>query len=328
MDKIDILTIGEALVDMISTVKGISIEEATGFHKAFGGAVANVAVGCARLGARTAFIGKVGDDPFGRFLHDTMKKMGVITDGVVFSTEHDTSLVLVSLDMNSKPTFYFYGRPAADLNLKPEEIRLDLIENTRFIHFGTVSLSAEPCRSATVKAVKTARDAGAIVSYDPNVRFHMWPGREEAIEWARKMIPQSDIIKVNDDEAEWLVGTRKPKEAAKKFLAMGPKLVLITLGERGAFFATCKATGHVSAIPVIVVDTTGAGDAFVAGLLTGLAQYGTRNMEDVQMIRRVVTRAVATAALTTEAMGAISAMPDKETLEKAMKERFGLGELP
>jgi len=233
--SIDIVAIGEALVDMISAEPGLSVEDAPGFVKAFGGALANVAMGCARLGARTAFIGKVGDDPFGRFLRNTFEDAGVITTGLVLTTEYETSLVFVSLDDSGKPKFYFYGRPSADLMLTPDEISADIIKASRFFHFGTVSLSAEPSRSATQAAVKMAKEAGAIISYDPNVRFHMWSRRDDAIEWTLKMMPLADLVKVNDEEAEWLTGTKNPEAAAAKLLDMGPRLALVTLGKEGVY---------------------------------------------------------------------------------------------
>ncbi len=325
--NIDVVAGGEALVDMISTTKGASIEESAGFVKAFGGALANVAVGCARLGATTAFIGKVGDDPFGKFLCNTLKEAGVITSGLIFSADYETSLVFVNLDRSGEPTFYFYGRPSADLQLEPDEVDTDLIKAARFFHFGTVSLSAEPSRSATQAAVAAAKDAGAIISYDPNIRFHMWSVRNEAMEWTFKMLPDADLVKVNDYEAELMVGTREPERAAAKLLDMGPRLALVTMGERGVYYASHGAQGRVPGLSVNVVDTTGAGDAFVAGLLSSLASSEASDpIEDDKAIKNAVRRATAAAALTTEAVGAISAMPDRKTLDKAIKERFMIGD--
>jgi len=324
--NLDLVTIGEALVDMISTSPGKSLEESAGFVRAFGGAMANVAVGSARLGGKTGFIGKLGDDPFGRFLKNTMEDAGVISDGVVMTTAYRTSVVFVSLDMDGKPTFYFYGQPAADLQLTAEEVNYEVVKSTRFFHYGTVSLSAEPARSATMAAVKAALDEGAIVSYDPNLRFHMWSDPEAAVKWALKMMPLADIVKLNDEEAGWLVGTDVPKEAAEKLLDMGPRLVVVTMGGRGAFYASENSEGHIPAFEVDVVDTTGAGDAFVAGFLNGLAISGLEDpLEDENAVRTALVRAAAAAGLTTESVGAVSAMPTGDELEKALAERFRTG---
>jgi len=320
---IDITAQGEALVDMISTERGVTVENASGFVKAFGGALANVAVGCARLGARTAFIGKVGSDPFGEYLCAYLRDAGAVTDGLVFSDTHNTSLVFVSLDEASKPSFYFYGKPSADLKLEAEEVNVEILKSSRFFHFGTVSLSAEPSRSATQFAVRTARRAGAVISYDPNIRFHMWDDPDEAIKWALRMMPEADIVKINDDEAEWLVGTRDPEAATSKLMELGPRLAVVTLGAEGAFFAVPDQRGRVPAFKANVVDTTGAGDAFVTGLLTGLASSGAVDpLSDVEIIKKSLVRAAVAAALTTEAMGAVSAMPEAETLEKAIKSKL------
>lgn len=324
--NIDVSALGEALVDMIGTARGCAVEDSPGFVKAFGGAIANVAVGCSRLGAVSAFIGKVGEDPFGKFLKNFLEIAGAITDGMVFSATHNTSLVFVTLDENSKPSFYFFGKPSADLMLTPEEVNVDLIKRARFFHFGTVSLSAEPSRSATGFAVAAARKAGTLVSYDPNIRFHMWSDRDDAIDWSLRMMPQADIVKVNDDEAEWLTGSRMPETALKKLIGLGPKLAIVTLGKDGSYFMTAGAEGHIPGFRAEVVDTTGAGDAYVAAMLSGLAMSGAANpLADADAIRKALVRATAAAALTTEGVGAVSAMPDRDALDAALKGRFNVG---
>lgn len=318
----DVVAIGELLVDMISTDKGKSLEDSRGFVKACGGAVANVAAGCARLGLKTAFIGKVGDDPFGRFLDNSLRAMGVNTRGLRFSKEHETPLVFVSLDMDSKPSFFFYGRPSADLMIETAEVDVELVRSAGILHFGTVSLSMEPSRSATIHAVEEARAAGAMISYDPNIRLHMWKDRDEALEWAARMIPKSDVLKVSDDETDMLLKTRDPAIASQELLERGPRLVLVTLGARGAYFACAAGSGHVPAPKVNAIDTTGAGDAFVAGLLRGIIDLGEQPFVEVEGVRKAVRTACAAAALTTEALGAVAALPDLTTLNAAMAERF------
>jgi len=318
----DVVTVGELLVDMISTDKGASLEESRGFVKACGGAVANVAAGCARLGLKTAFIGKVGNDPFGRFLDNSLRAFGVDTRGLRFSREHETPLVFVSLDTDSKPSFFFHGRPSADLMLEAAEVDEGLVRSAKVLHFGTVSLSMEPARSATRHAVDVAKKAGAMISYDPNIRLHMWKDPNAALDWAARMIPQADVLKVSDDEADLLIKIRDPIRAASEFLKRGPKLVLVTLGARGAYFSCAAGSGHVGAPKVNAIDTTGAGDAFVAGLLRGLNDLGERPFDNAGGVREAVRKACAAAALTTEALGAVSALPDLATLNAAMAGRF------
>lgn len=322
-DKIyDVVAVGELLVDMIATERGVTLTDAHTFKMASGGGVANVAVGCARLGLRTAFVGKVGNDPFGHFLEKELRSSGVETKGLKFSENYATPIVFVTLDHNAKPSFYLYGMPGADLMLEKSDIPLDIVTSTRILHFSTVTMTIEPARSATIYAVQSAKSSEALISYDPNIRLHMWKEKSEALYWASWMIPFADIVKLNEDEAELLVGVRNPVSACLEILDRGVQLVVVTLGERGAYFATKKFSGAVSTPKVNVVDTTGAGDAFMAGLLKGIAESGAQPFEDETNLKKVIGRACATAALTTEAIGAVSAMPNEEQLKKFLKERF------
>ena len=167
-----------------------------------------------------------------------------------------------------------------------------------------------------------ARTAGAMISYDPNIRLHMWKDRDEALEWAARMIPKSDVLKVSDDETDLLLKTRDPAIASQELLKRGPRLVLVTLGARGAYFACAAGSGRVPAPKVNAIDTTGAGDAFVAGLLRGIIDLGEQPFVEVEGVRKVVRTACAAAALTTEAIGAVAALPDLTTLNAAMAGRF------
>lgn len=317
----DIVAVGELLVDMISTERGLDITEAHNFRMASGGGVANVAVGCGRLGLKTAFVGKVGDDPFGHFLEKELRSSGVCTKGLRFSKEHSTPIVFVTLDYQAKPSFYLYGMPGADLMLEKSDIALEIVTKTRILHFSTVTMTMEPARNATVYAVQSAKSSGAMISYDPNIRLHMWKEKSEALYWAGWMLPFADIVKLNEDEAELLVGVRNPVSACMEILDRGTQLAVVTRGEKGAYFATKKFSGSVKAPRVNVVDTTGAGDAFMAGLLKGIVESGSQPFENGANLKRVVRRACSVAALTTEAVGAVSAMPTEQQLEEFLRER-------
>lgn len=318
----DVTAVGELLVDMISTDRGADITEAHNFKMASGGGVANVAVGCARLGLKTAFIGKVGDDPFGRFLEKELRANGVYTEGLKFSKEHSTPIVFVTLDCDAKPSFYLYGMPGADLMLEKSDIALEIVTTTRILHFSTVTMTMEPARSATIYAVQSAKSSGAMISYDPNIRLHMWKEKSEALYWAGWMLLFADIVKLNEEEAELLVGTGNAVSACMEILDKGAQVVAVTLGEKGVYFATKKFSGSVKAPKVNVVDTTGAGDAFMAGLLKGISESGATFFEDAGNLKRVMQRACSVAALSTEAIGAVSAMPNEQQLETFLKERM------
>ena len=180
-----VITLGELLIDFVSTRAGVSLEEAPAFEKAAGGAPANVAVGTARLGVTSAFLGKVGEDAFGRFLARTLKENGVDISGLCFSREARTMLAFVSLQASGERDFEFYRSPSADILYTPEEVHTALLQQARVFHFGSISLISEPSRSATLYAVETARQAGALISYDPNLRLNLWADEHAAREGPR-----------------------------------------------------------------------------------------------------------------------------------------------
>ena len=219
----DIVAVGEVLIDL--TQKGTD-ELGVGQYAANpGGAPANLAVAAARLGASTAFVGKVGADAFGAYLRRVLEENRVDTRGMLTDPREHTTLAVVSVDGTGERSFSFYRDPSADVNLRAEEIPADLLRDTRVVHFGSVSLTAEPARSATLYAAKTARENGCLVSYDPNYRASLWHSREEAVAQMKAALPLCDILKISDEELPLLTGTTDPAEGSQQLSALGIRLM-------------------------------------------------------------------------------------------------------
>jgi len=314
----DVLCLGEALVDMISSSPGKSIKDSSVFHVAPGGAVCNVAVGLARLGASVGLITKVGADPFGQMMLDFLKNESVDISLVKTTDQHLTALVFVALDEDKKPAFFFYGTPGADRNLEPSEISEKNFVGVKVFHLGTISLSLEPARSATLKALELAKKAGCRVSFDPNLRFHLWHDRELLKKYAWLVLPQSDLVKVNEEELEFLTYTKELEKGAELLIENGVKMVLVTLGPKGAFFATKYYQGTVPGFKFDPVDTTGAGDAFVAGMIAWMLKFKTIPPEKVEMMK-AVSFVNAFAGLSTTKIGAIEGLVIWREVEDFMK---------
>ncbi|HHY47403.1 MAG TPA: carbohydrate kinase, partial [Firmicutes bacterium] len=269
---LDVLTMGELLIDFVPLRSGVSLGEATVFKKAPGGAPANVAVGVRRLGLSSGFMGKIGDDEFGKSLVDLLAKNGVDVSGVVFEAKARTALAFVSLGPGGEREFMFYRHPSADMLLEPSEVNLELISAAQIFHHGSISLINEPVRSATMVAIEAAKRAGVLVSYDPNLRLPLWPDERSAREGIISALPSADIVKASAEELEFLTGaTQIPAGLEKlKALAPGAVAIVITRGARGCTLSTRRFTIEEAGFAVTPVDTTGAGDGFVAGLLAGL----------------------------------------------------------
>ncbi|OMO68017.1 Ribokinase [Corchorus capsularis] len=308
-DKKLIVSFGEMLIDFVPTVSGVSLAEAPGFLKAPGGAPANVAIAVARLGGKASFVGKLGDDEFGHMLADILKQNGVSGDGILFDQGARTALAFVTLRADGEREFMFYRNPSADMLLKPEELNLDLIRSAKVFHYGSISLIVEPCRSAHMKAMEVAKQAGALLSYDPNLRLPLWPSAEEARKQILSIWDKADIIKVSDVELEFLTGSNKiDDETAMKLWHPNLTLLLVTLGEKGSRYYTKKFKGSVDAFHVNTVDTTGAGDSFVGALLCKIVADPTI-LEDESKLKEVLKFSNACGAITTTKKGAIPALP-------------------
>ncbi len=306
--QFDVTALGEILIDFTSA--GISVAGQALFERNAGGAPANVAVAVTRLGGRSAFIGKTGADPFGRFLEKTLRDCGVHTSGMRVDPAQHTTLAFVSLSDSGERTFSFCRNPGADTTLSADELDLSILQNTRILHIGSLSLTHKPCRSATRSAIECVRQAGGLISYDPNWRASLWPDRASALTMMLSLMPLADIVKVSDEELELLYGTADLQAGAQMILDQGPSLVLITLGKKGAFFKTRTASGTVPAPPVNVIDTTGAGDSFIGGMLTRIAQAGEKPFERPESdFIADLNFANAVASLCVMKRGAIPAIP-------------------
>jgi fructokinase len=305
---VDAITLGELLIDFVSTESGVSLIEAPAFEKAAGGAPANVAVGLARLGVRSGFIGKVGEDDFGHFLAQTLQQNGVDTSALRFADEARTMLAFVSLRADGERDFMFYRHPSADMLLRPEEIDLDYVGAARLLHYGSISLISEPSRSATLAAVKGAQERGVMLSYDPNLRLNLWPSAEAAREGMLEGWRFAQIAKVSRDELAFLSGWNDLEVAAKALWHERLRLLVVTEGAHGCWYVTSQDKGHVPGHHVQAVDTTGAGDGFVAGFLAGLLE-NEGAWTSVSDLENVLNFANAVGALTTTRRGAIPALP-------------------
>ena len=307
-----ITAVGEILVDMTET----SVDERGIKHFAAnpGGAPANVAVAAAKLGAETAFIGCVGDDVFGTMLRDTLVQNGVDVSGLQVSETASTTLAVVTVDAKGERSFSFCRKPGADTRIDGAKAAA-AAAGTGIIHFGSVSLTDPDSRRATVTAVKAAKEAGAIVSYDPNYRASLWADRETAVREMRAPLSLCDIVKISDEETALLTGAQDPKEAARIRCEGGAKLVLVTLGAKGALWRCGGESGVVPGCPVKVADTNGAGDTFFGALLSCIALRGGLGNLSAQEITGIVAYANRAAALTTSRPGAIPAMPTRSELE-------------
>lgn len=310
----DITAIGEILIDL--TQQEIDEQGIPCFKAYPGGAPANLCVAAARLGAKTAFVGRVGRDSFGGLLRKTLTQNGVSDEGLTEDPLLPTTLAIVSLSPEGERSFSFYRDPSADVNLSVEDVPLPLLRGSKVVHFGSVSLTKEPSRSATLGAAAEARRAGALISYDPNYRKALWQEEEEAIREMIRPLSMTDIVKVSDEELPLLSGSWDLQEGSRRLLEMGPRLVLVTLGEKGAFYRWGSLTGHVPGVKVRVGDTNGAGDTFFGAFLSRFIERGAdlARLEKSEL-EEMIAFANRAAALTASRRGAIPAMPTREEVE-------------
>jgi fructokinase len=304
----DVVCFGELLIDFVADESGKSVGDVSKFVKAPGGAPANVAVGIARLGHQSAFIGQVGADPFGQYLSGILESENVNVEGLSFSPEARTALAFVSLADEGERSFVFYRHPSADMLFKPEDVNLDIIESTKIFHFGSITLIHEPSKSATIAALDHARKHNLLISYDPNLRMALWSDADSARREMMTGFDYAHIVKISDEELEFLTGGTN----------VGPlwreptKLIVVTHGSGGATAHTRHARIHRPAPKANAIDTTGAGDAFVAGLLTGILENPTDYQNKLEQILHFANTA---GSLATTKKGAIPALPQRQQVE-------------
>lgn len=311
---ISVTALGEVLIDF--TDAGISANGQKLFERNPGGAPANVLVALERLGISTAFIGKVGADMHGDFLRGTLVANDVNCDGLISDPNYFTTLAFVALDERGERTFAFARKPGADTQLREDELNRKIISNSRVFHVGSLSLTDEPARSATIAALKAAKAAGCVMSYDPNYRATLWTSPEAAAKQMRSVVPYMDLIKISDEECELMADDPEPAGAAAKLIEKGAKAVVVTLGSKGAYVRTSDGEGVVPSFKTTVVDTTGAGDSFWGGFLCGFCESGKApdelNVNDARHFARIGN---AVAALCVQGRGGIPSMPPRPNVE-------------
>ncbi len=292
---------------MVSPAPDADLESATQFVKAPGGAPANVAVGVHRLGIEAAFVGAVGDDPFGHFLRETVGREGVDVSGVKLSANR-TTIAFVATRSDGSKDIVFYRNPGADADFGKRDLP-DLHDATIF-HCGSVSLSVEPCRSAQFEAAHRVRAHGGLVSFDPNWRPSLWEDTALAHRLIWQMMELSDVVKVADEEWEFVTGTADFTSGARKIREAGPRLVLQTRGKNGAAYDFAGGQGEVAGLAVAAIDTLGAGDAFVAGFLAEVARAGSLDaILNPEELGQSLRFANVCGALATQKAGAIPSLP-------------------
>nr|KYP41290.1 putative fructokinase-4 [Cajanus cajan] len=304
------------LIDFVPTVGGVSLADAPAFKKAPGGAPANVAVGISRLGGSSAFIGKVGADEFGYMLADILKQNNVETSGMRFDTNARTALAFVTLRADGEREFLFFRNPSADMLLQESELDKNILKQARIFHYGSISLIDEPCKSAHLAAMSIAKKSGCILSYDPNLRLALWPSEDAARKGIMDIWDQADVIKISEDEITFLTGGDDPHDdnvVLNKLFHSNLKLLIVTEGSKGCRYYTKEFKGRVAGVKVKPVDTTGAGDAFVSGILYRIASDQTI-FQNEKLLRKALYFANMCGAITVTERGAIPALPTKEAI--------------
>ena len=313
----DVVALGELLIDF--TPAGNSQAGNILFERNPGGAPANVLAAVTKLGGTGALIGKVGSDQFGFFLRDVLEKHGIDGRGLRFSRDINTTLAFVQLNEHGDRSFSFYRKPGADTTLAPEDLDFGLIDSAKIFHFGSLSMTDEPARSATKAALEYARKKGKIVTYDPNWRPALWESDEQAKENMLFGMQYADVLKISEEELKFLTGTGDVDAGSRQFLDRGIKIVVVTLGPKGCYYRCAKGSGSLNTYDTKVVDTTGSGDCFFGAMLRQLSRYeGALEAITPEELEKMANFANAAGALCATKKGALSAMPTEEEVRQCM----------
>lgn len=313
-----LFSIGEVLIDFIPLQKGKALKDVSSFERAPGGAPANVAAAVAKFGGDSALITKVGVDAFGDFLLEQLTHFGVSTDKILRTKEANTGLAFVSLREDGERDFSFYRKPSADLLLMDTEIEENWFHEGDILHFCSVDLVESPMKGAHIKAIKSVKTHSGLISFDPNVRLPLWNDPEECRKTILEFIPMAHILKVSDEELEFITGISDERKAIASLFTGDVKVVVFTKGSKGAELYIKDRKYESMGYNVKVEDTTGAGDAFIGGLLYQLLKRNVNQNNLVDIIEEfhkdILRFANASGALTTTKKGAISAIPSKEDI--------------
>jgi fructokinase len=308
------------LIDLIALQRDVPLSDTSSFCWAAGGAPANVAAGVTKLGFAAGFIGKVGDDPFGDHCRTLLKSLGVDTSFLMVDHEARTTLSFVGSRSDGTRDCMFYRNPGADMLLDESEINEEYVRSAKIFHFGSISLGSTKCRAATVKALEIAKAHGSIISYDPNLRLSLWSDEASARREILFGMQFADIVKISEEEHQFVTGCATVEDSASFILGKGPRLVIVTLGKNGCYYTNGVRSGHLGCIDVKTVDTTGAGDAFVASLLAGVLKFHQGQLDlvfnlDGSYVRELARCNVA-GTLATMKHGAIPALPTTEEINR------------
>lgn len=313
--KYDVVALGELLIDF--TENGLSEQGNPLLEANPGGAPCNVLSMLQKLGDKTAFIGKVGNDGFGHLLTKAVQEQGINTTGLVYDNDVHTTLALVLKKENGDRDFAFYRNPGADMNLKEEEVDESLIASSSIFHFGTLSLTDESVKNATQKAVKVAKENGLTITFDPNLREPLWRSLEEAHEQVAWGLQQADVVKISDNEITWFTGMDNYDEGIAFLQKEYPNLKLICLSMGGDGSKAVYRDIHV-AYPAFLqeatIETTGAGDTFCACMIHTVLENGIDHLDE-EKLKEMLKFANAAASLVTTKKGALRVMPTKEEVE-------------
>ena len=314
----DVVALGELLIDFTCVSTDGDGYPTMAAHP--GGAPANFLAALAKFGAKAALMGKVGTDAFGKMLLNTLQHAGIDISGMVETDDVFTTLAFVTLDETGNREFSFARKPGADTCISFEELKTDLIDEAKVFHFGTLSLTDEPARSATYRAVEYAKSRGKLITYDPNLRKPLWKDLDTCREQMLWGLAQTDVVKISDEEVEFLFGMGVEEGAAHILANYGVKLVFVTCGADGCLFKNHKAEGKVPALSGIkVIDTTGAGDIFGGSAVWKILETGKKPEElNEAELREIVTFACTAAGLSTTMSGGISSVPAYEDVLKRM----------
>lgn len=274
MARDTLIAIGEALIDFMPDRAGCAFKEVGAFSPKLGGAPANVCGAYAKLGGKARMLTQLGDDPFGHKILDELREAGIDVSCIRLTDAANTALAFVSSGLGGERTFSFYRKPSADMLYLPEYVTDEAMADAYALHFCSVSLGDFPMKRAHVTAIGRAREQGSIVSFDPNLRFPLWNDIQALHDTVLDFLPLADIVKVSDEELEFLTGTDDIHKALPRLLVGNVRLVLYTLGKDGATALTADNEAHVDGLPGKAVDTTGAGDGFAGSFLWMLHEKG------------------------------------------------------
>lgn len=322
MKKYDVVALGELLVDF--TENGMSKQGNPILEANPGGAPCNVLSMLQKLEKRTAFIGKVGQDSFGRMLADVVKEQGINTDNISTDKTVPTTLAFVHTDKDGDRSFSFYRNPGADMMLRSDDIDEELLENTKVFHFGTLSMTDEQIATVTKNAVKKAKKADCIISFDPNLRPPLWKNLDDAKKQMWYGISQCDILKISDDEIEFLTNTKDIDAGIAKISEKySPALICATMGKNGSkAYYNGRSFFCAPFLQEKTIETTGAGDTFMACVINTVLEKGLETLTDEDLLKMLEFANAASSIITTR-KGALKVMPQKQEIITFLNNRKG-----